>query len=448
LDISPFPLTEKKVDLIPPLYQLEKRAIYRWCLIGLELRFLVMPFCFHDHLFTPYAHAQALLEGNWNFFSSSFTLFTHLIHLPFLFFFNFLVPHLPKVWQYLSLHHFWEAQLCHPYIFRILFLFKLPYLLFDFGAAFLLLRFFSRKETGLKIFKFWLINPVSLYLVYIYSRFETIGLFFVLLSLYYLKVKQILKATIWLVLSILTRFYTFLFLPFYLFLAKTACQRIKMISIFLVPLLFLEVIKNIKTLFQTGFFDFLKKLIFFNWADFKYLTQPVAEWMEKSFVGYLLSCRLFLNFHDTIFFFVVGYMLILFHFIHLKERNFFVLLKHLFYLLAFLFAVCFFHPQYFMWLMPFLFLLGAREEKLFKYYLIIIFCFFFYLLQWGPSMIFWLFAPLWPEYFLFKTPNPFEVVSRYFPTDDLIGIFRSIFSATLLWMGYLVYKLHEKPKEI
>src|SRR3989344_9234512 len=98
------------------------------------------------------------------------------------------------------------------FIFRDLFLAKLPYLVFDIGIVLLLLKFVKEntiKNTSILI---WLFNPTLIYSAYIFGQFEVIPSFFLLLSFYFLR-KNLNVAVLFLGTAAAYKNYAFAFLP-------------------------------------------------------------------------------------------------------------------------------------------------------------------------------------------------------------------------------------------
>ena len=76
-------------------------------------------------------------------------------------------------------NHSLVDSLNNPAIFHHLFLLKLPYLFFDLGVAFLLLKFFGQAKQKKLALLLWLFNPLALYTSFMVSQFDIIPVFFV-----------------------------------------------------------------------------------------------------------------------------------------------------------------------------------------------------------------------------------------------------------------------------
>lgn len=68
--------------------------------------------------------------------------------------------------------------------FKIFFVLKAPYLIFDLGILYILLKQINQWGNAKKVFYLWTFNPVILYGTYIYGQFDIIGAFLLLLGIY------------------------------------------------------------------------------------------------------------------------------------------------------------------------------------------------------------------------------------------------------------------------
>lgn len=82
------------------------------------------------------------------------------------------------------------------HVYRHIFLFKLPYLVFDLLCALLIFRFFKGHKSQFFFVALWLFNPVTIYATYIFGRFEVIFLFFLIATALALKNNRLLLATV------------------------------------------------------------------------------------------------------------------------------------------------------------------------------------------------------------------------------------------------------------
>ncbi len=114
---------------------------------------------------------------------------------------------------------------------------KLPYLLFDIGLAFILLNLFPNQKQGNLAFSLWMFNPLTLYASYMMGQFDVIPTFFTVLSIYYIAKGKLDAAALALGGGIAFKIYPiFLLIPL-IFLGKDYWQKIKLLFIGMAPYL-------------------------------------------------------------------------------------------------------------------------------------------------------------------------------------------------------------------
>ena len=411
--------------LIPPIYRQDpsvKRRIYQWLLIGLLIRFFFMPITVHGDLLNIYYRSSFIAyQGvRWLEFSP---LLTTYLHAFFLWIFKPLMPYMVSIF---GTKGYGLPIIVHPYVFRTLFLFKVPYLLFDLGCAFLLLAILQDKRKGLAAFIFWMVNPVVILATYFWSRYESVAIFFILLGLYYARRSFPAKSLFCLGVSSIVRLYPLILLPFFvIILGKRLRQRLGLAFWGILPL---------------GITTILPRL---------FHRVGEAEKLTKIYhTNYLLAMKFYLGYlYDNIYIFPLGATVVLLYAYFNTDHSFMSLWKTTLILLLVFFATCFFHPQYFMWLMPFLALQVVENKKFIGLFIGQVLCFMVYTFQFGSHAAGFFFTPLNFGYFS-RVATPFEIINRYYPTANFIGIFRSLFSAICLWMVYLVLRELSRAKEV
>ena len=110
-------------------------------------------------------------------------------------------------------------------IYRYLFTLKLPYLLLDISIAFILMRLFTNPADRKKAFTFWLFNPFSIALIYMYSNVDIIPVFLTIISLLLTFRKKLILAALFLGIAAGFKAYPLLLLPFLLFNTKNIQQH-------------------------------------------------------------------------------------------------------------------------------------------------------------------------------------------------------------------------------
>lgn len=185
------------------------------------LRLLLMPFFAHVDLFSEYRRIFYAIENDL-ILANSHRVVTYYIEMFFAGLTKLLVP-ISETTFYLadpqkstsSLQDYF-LFLQDPYIYRYLFLFKLPYLLFDLAVAAVIWRFIDNPGLKRVALLLWLFNPLTLFATYIFGRFEVIGIFFLALSAYQLKLHRVWLASLCFAIALHCREINLLFAPFLL----------------------------------------------------------------------------------------------------------------------------------------------------------------------------------------------------------------------------------------
>ncbi len=412
--------------VIPYSYRKEpsiRASILKWLLIGLLIRVTIMPFTvYYPDLLGVYwrssfiAYHKVLWMGGGQ-------MFVHYIHAFFLWIFKPLMPYFDSILYNpeMGASSGWDmftVFVTHPNVFRTLFLFKIPYLIFDLGCAFLLLRIFQDIKKGRVAFIFWIVNPIVIFATYFAARYESIPVFFILLSLYSARNNLPGRSLFFLGISTIARWYPLILLPFYIvILGKRLGERLKLVFWGLLPLGLMTILARL--LGRPGEVESLAPL-------------PFGE----NFFGMRFYLQ---HLYDNVFVFVVAYTFLLLFTCLNTNYSFRNLWKTLLALMLIFFATCFFHAHYFMWLIPFLTLQVVEDKKFTRLFIAQIVCFVVYTFQWERHFAGYLFAPLDYSYFT-SLKSPFKIINQYYPADKFISVFRSVFSGISLWMTFLILR--------
>lgn len=181
------------------------RFFLRWTCLGLLLRFLIMPFTLHSiDLFsiqyTPFLIIRQHQIDVYQYFHSRFPDYPFFLYPPAtlyltLIFQKIFLPLLPSL---TSLMETFErvaflqrggtvhlaSALQDPYLFRTLFLFKVPYLIYDFSIAAVLLTLAEGAKQKIWAYRLWMLNPFSLHTSYAIGQIDMMVAFFLLISLF------------------------------------------------------------------------------------------------------------------------------------------------------------------------------------------------------------------------------------------------------------------------
>ncbi len=185
------------------------------------LRLLLMPFFSHVDLYSEYRRVFYVLE-NELFFENSYRFVTFWLELIGAAFSTLFIDvsdglfHLEDHTKSTANLTDYGFFLNDPNIFRHLFFFKLPYLIFDIATAVVIWKFIDNPVYKRLAILIWLFNPVTIFATYIFGRFEVFGLFFLALTALQLKNHRLLLACVCFALSLHCREINLLFFPYLL----------------------------------------------------------------------------------------------------------------------------------------------------------------------------------------------------------------------------------------
>ena len=410
----------KKI-ITPEIFENSKNRIsfYKYLLIGLFLRFLFIPFFFQVDILSSYTRAAGQLLKTVPETPPVIQLAMHSLHVFFLYIIKPIIPNLINILEISNAHQLWLTFIADNQVFRMLSVMKFPYFLFDLACAFLLLRFTKDAKTNLKVFKHWMINPIVIFVTYIFARFDVIPLFITILALYFaMKDKKYISIFL-LAISIVMRFFPVLILPFLIiYLAKNKKDYIIFSLLGICGLLALEI----------G-----SRLLFGSSALFKLLN--------SQHFTFLIALKWGMEgLHVSLIPLVIFFTLTIISFFEISNKSFSDLLKYS--LIAFLlwFSFGYYHPQYLLWSIPFLIFQFVEKDKIFYYHILQILIIPFILLYWGQLVTSYLFTPIDSRFFTYF-PDIVDIIRKYYSPAKFVNIFSSIFSGVSIWIIYEVYKL-------
>ncbi len=414
------------LKLIPCSYREDSstvRNLVKWLLIGLLIRVSLMPITvYYADLLSVYWRSSLIAYQGMPWIGAG-QIIVHYLHALFLWIFKPLMPYFNSILYHPDIPPgadwgMFTTFVNHPNVFRTLFLFKVPYLLFELGCAFLLLHIFPDRKKGVLAFIFWIINPIVIFATYVAARYEVVSVFFILLSLYYARRNLPTKSLLVLGISIIIRWYPLIMLPFFvIILGRRWGERLKLIFWGLLPLALMTILA--KSLGRPSEIEIIASL-------------PYGE--------NLLGMSFYLaHLYDYVFVFFVAYTVLWLYTYFNTNHSFSDLWKSILMLLLIFFATCFFHVHYFLWLIPFLTLQIVEDRKFVGLFALQVLFYVVYTFQWQRHLAGYLFAPL-DFYYFVNLLSPFEIINRYYPIAKFIGIFRSALSGTSLFMCYFILR--------
>lgn len=408
-----------------------KKFFLKWLLIGLVLRLVLMPFTVHPDIHALDLGAYLISQkGEWLTFYDFLSRLepSHLlvkIYGPDLFIYPPLAYFVPGVFMFFlgPLYNFsfnnlflldMEATYQTLELFKTLFLLKMPYLLFDFLLAFLLYRLFTGKK-GEMAFKLWLVNPLTLYATFSMGQIDILPTLMVVAALFLATKNKKELSVLMLGIGGAFKLFPLLFLPiFVLVLERKLWQRTKLFLIGLAPYLIV-----------------IAPYLFFS--PIYRQSALLASQTEKMFY-----MRLPLSGAEYLSIFALGYFLLLFFADRWRKREE-ILWKLGLVLMLLFFSVTHFHPQWFLWLTPFLIWLIVTRGKKYLGHLIILFgCYLALLFFFEPSLHFGLFTPLAPSLKnVGSLNNLLAGITNVFTIKSLL---RSLLATTSLILVFQLFK--------
>ncbi len=271
-------------------------------------------------------------------------------------------------------------------------LMKLPGIIFDFLLA-IIVYLFVKKIMGKKPNSWWLasifviFNPIFIYLSSLWGQVESVNLFFILSSIYLLLYsRQAVASLVLFVLSLLIKPTGLIFLPVYLvyFLKTFGWKKFYLslaVSNFVFILVYLPFYKT-GNVFLFPYLSYWQKVV--NGLALSYVSNSAFNfWSIFPGLTGVKDQTLFLNLISYRFLgliiVAIFYLLIIF-----RGKNFYYSL----FLAGFAFIVFStrMHERYFIYLLPFLFLIALREKKYFIWLIICSIFFFINIYYFGPIL--------------------------------------------------------------
>lgn len=413
---------------------IKSKLLWTWILIGILCRISFMPFTLHPDILHIYYHPFFLAsKGIWdiysyhaNFFKEHhyyyYTPLTYIFFGTYLYLIHPLLPGLDKFMEDIrgvtdqggghSGHYLKEIST--PKIFRFLFLMKFPYLFFDIGLLGIMISLNSRQE----LVKWWALNPMIIYTCYLLGQFDIIPTFAITLGVYFaVRQKNILAMALLGIGTVLKSFPIFLILPFSIYLGRDLKGIIRNIVIGILPLIII-----LCPFFLSSGINVIGAFI----------SERIAS--RLGVTGSLSIIRPLV--------FMVGYSIFCFCLLKESVREKFGKLwpvKLSLLTLALLFIIFPISFHYFLWITPFILILGAGlRARIMNMYILSIFCLIFSTLA-GKGMWMGLFAPIYPAFFI-GLPSVDEIVKRVLPYTLIKDIASFMFAGIMLWISVVLLR--------
>ncbi len=392
---------------------------------GIFLRILVAPFFVHidmaSGLWVPYM----MFYHNPVFYAldpdASFHLINQLFHLPVMMFSKIFFSDLYSLWE--SVPYAYTAQSvfeisCTNSIFLLLLLNKLPFLIADIIFYILLFAYLKENKNLKKGLIFWLLNPISIYVVYMIGRFELYAIVFIMLGLINLKKENIKTAMLMFGISAAFRQYPIMFLPLLLIINSTKPKDYLVNALcFLAPVIFYNMAHNLPA--------------YFAGISATAPTGMVSDDQHSNMLFHyeIRKLVLFAFFYFFLLISVYGKKN------ELKDKT----AEILFLMFNTLLAFGALEPQYYMWVSPFIIILLAENKISISETILFCLLFFGLVLQWDRAFSTYLAMPLYPELFYYL-PAPARIINEFYRVEILNKLIVSFFIALNVYWYVKLFK--------
>lgn len=303
----------------------------------------------------------------------------------------------------------------------LLLLLKLPYFIFDIAIAYLLMSLFKEKKEKIWVFGLWMFNPINLYATYMIGQFDIIPTFLSVAALYLvyknkdkLENSSLISSAILLGLGASFKIFPLLFILPLAFVKKSWWGRIKIVV-------------------TAGITYLLTAFPFILSAGFR-RTAMLAGQTTKSFYA-----QIPISGGESIILFLAAviFLYVVFFYHKTKVED---LWKRFFIMLLTFFIFTHYHPQWFLWIMPF-FVIDLVKSK-FRHWPLMITTLFSYIALvtfFDPGLTIGLFSPVNPA--LYNSPGIWQLIGINFDINIMRSIFQTIFVGIAI---YFIY--HHFPK--
>jgi len=384
-------------------------------ILGIIIRFLIIPFTFNWDLWANTSVATGFTFASAEeFYLNPLAVYPPMIYAILKFWLHLA---LPFIGSYLSLftHIGSISAVTSPYIFRTLFVIKLPYMILEIICAF----FFSQLFKGQKArgaLLFWMLNPFSIFLISGWTNVDVIPVFALLLSLVLYQKNRRLLSSLALGVSVSFKLFPIFIFPFLFISLKNWKERILSLFLFMVPIIFSHIsVITASSYLQHAITGGYSRKIFFS-------LLPIGD--NRAILPFLL----------------IYFLMFLFSLSDKGRQKPFIAFS--FIALIPLFAFSMFNLQWFFWLLPFLiyYQIQLPETKIPLFFIYLSFSGLVILSQ--MSLNLGMLIPIEPT-----------LITYGWPLKDIIGadnlflslnILHTFLAACLFWTGYLALSLKRK----
>lgn len=414
------------------------KKIWTLVFVGLFLRLLISPFTYHSDIqtfdFGGYVLSQGYVSNFYDFLpnldssnpiKNTFPSFNFnyppAVYLVFGIIANIFVFLVGEEFRYNFLFNIKSVLGSLPLFLHLLTL-KLPLLAFDIGVALLLAKLITNEKLKLLVVGMWLFNPITIYSTTMMGQFDIVPTFFTVLSLYLLKKngvnqKGLLWAAVCLGIGSAFKIYPLFLLVPLMGLTEKWSDRIKVGLVGIAPYL-------------------LTVLPFLPSSGFRSSALVAGQTLKSFYAQIPLSGgESILLFPAVLIFFYIIFLMFKGSVENLWERYLIVLL------LFFIFTH--FHPQWLLWLTPFLILAVVHSGMKLMFPKILIYLSWFGMLFFfDPGLNIGLSSPIFPN--LYDSISIWQMLGINIDYNFSRSILQSIFAGAAIYFLYYFFPLKKE----
>ncbi len=308
------------------------------------------------------------------------------------------------------------SVITHHSVWRYLFLMKIPYLFFDILILVYFLKIFPRQVDQSRVLKYWWLNPIVIYLPYIWGQFDIIPTSITLIALYFLARRPTAGA----------------------FLLGLAASY-KNYPLMLLPLVILARAKNIRqglTMLTAGILPFILTCLPFVRDSF-FRDTVLFSWQSQKMLDFMWG----IGGDIGVYPFVIGYSLIAFWSYYYARKTQDVVGPITLSLLWY-YATTNFHQQWFLWVLPFLVYQSVKSVSFRPMLMWVVLLFFLRLISLQGNVTTELFVWIAPA--IDDLPKSRYLVGLIYDIHKTRNIVSSFYIATALWYTHLLNKVKFK----
>lgn len=446
-------------SVIPLPLRSKTRSILKWIFICCIIRIILMPIFSHSDLTTTLWIAFTWITKNQLILSNDppaiFFVLSGFYRLMMPFFSQSFLNHITSGTAFTPNTMLPVTALIQPGINTVLLIAKLPFLFLDIASAFLMLHLFKDSLKGFTAFKMWLLNPVSIFVSYVFGQYDIFAVFFIILALLQLKKKRFGWSMLSLGVASSFKVIGIAMMPLiviYYFkdhrgenLWGNIVKLFRVTLPGLLPMLFFLIVNSgVSQYYESVNYALPRGDLFNGFFGTMFYTrgtaaQPFFSGILTFLTDFSISFSTYLS-TGTVYLVPFFYILVLLLTYYSKSLTFEKICGYFTIFLLSYYAFSLFLPQWFLWIQPFLILLAVENRKVFhKLNLALIPLYFIYIWQWDSGLTTNLLTPL-TSHALFW-PGPLTLInSAGLQATQIVGVFRTIFSAICVFIAFMITK--------